>query len=248
MAFEVYVGTTPANPEHTTIEQYNISRLGRGISVNSVFTETIDERVQFTVLSAEDPTDDGLFEVVRTTTFGSTSDSELPPLSGSLITTPDGTWVGHVRSTEFISEVSASASSSAAPSHCKILLSGGLTSNSTPVMISRRTNTLGNISHVPAPAGRQWVITLRSDNDNQKVIMQGLMMKIMIDTITVALEELGVSKTPTQIFNAAMGLAGRGINIDSLIVDELETLEKGRRSGDIPESHLQVSGNAPKIS
>jgi hypothetical protein len=101
-------------------------------------------------------------------------------------------------------------------------------------VVEAEPNILGMVQHRPVRGGRRWELVLSSDDDVQRGRIEQMMGAAMFAAVKAGLEALEVEKTDQEIMGAVMALQAEGVNIDSILASQAESLELDRRAGGIP--------------
>jgi hypothetical protein len=207
-------------PQQRTCASYKVARLGMHPFMEMVFTETVNDVVALTIVSATDTDDDSKFDtlVVSVTTTGPGAADWREEIVGKSLVKSDDSVLGVCESLLGDS----------------VKLVTGIDADPTGVvLIYTRINGFGEVVARPALGGTSYTRALSAAVPSQFSKMQEVLGTVAFTLVSAVIAQLGLTASPQDIGAALQTLAASGSNLDSFIVQELEALQEAIDNGEV---------------
>lgn len=248
-------------PQFTTVSSYRTERLGAVPQFIITYHETRFEFEPGVVVDAVESVDaDAAFEKLHVKALAKRTD-----LVGKRFYLQDGTLVGRITAFEdevvveptYTTSTTTDADGNTITTQTmtdpgsytppKVTMDPEIATDLTGTTLYLPVITkVGTESQVASHAGRSWEVRLPMAGELLPR-MQQMMVGSYVEAGMNLLAQLGITTvTQADVQNAVVALGQKGVNMDSFLTSQAESIEKDRRAGKLPSGYF-VHGSAPKV-
>lgn len=244
MAFDVN-RSSQETPQYTVVSSYEVHRLGQFPAVRVAYEECVFLTDDGVVEAVADDSGDGALDTIIVPALGGRTD-----LVGRDVVTEAGALVGKVLSVQQIEATPAGTDGAGIPVLATYKARITLNSVVSATLVGAKVGVVkkmpvGTTAYRRAKGGKRWETLLTGQNPSSMEYIKNMLGTAYFTAVRLALVELGLSAgvSDAQLVTALNALAAKGTNIDGILAQQAEKMERDRVAGTV--AGAQVYGEAP---